>query len=190
MNAESHCQVKGVKKGMSSMKRTLTTYGILLSSSAVCFIGFLVLGMLTFILWQLYLVTGWQFLGLVAYLVGILDTALLLWLMVLLAFRSHASGISPKVLKALIYTLQTDPDPRVRSKAAVGLVQLDKELSFGQHKHQELDDILIHALQQDQDSCVRSKIAVGLAEVELEQEEPNYHHIHNKLDNMIFERCQ
>jgi HEAT repeat protein len=106
--------------------------------------------------------------------------------MVLLTLRSHASATSEKVLKALIYTLEQDTDPRVRSKAVVGLVQLDKELSFGHHKHSKLDDILIHALQQDEDPGVRSKVAVGLAELELEQEEPDYHHKHDKLDNMLF----
>jgi len=180
----------GVKKGIPRMKRTLNTYETLLRSSYVCFIGFLVLGVLTFILWRVHLVTGWQSLGLIAYLSGILDAALLLWLLVLLTLRSHSSATSQKVLKALIYTLERDTDPRVRSKAAVGLVQLDKELSFGQHEHHKLDDILIHALQQDEDPRVRSKVAVGLAELELEQEKPNYHHIHDKLDNMLFDERQ
>jgi len=186
MSAEATRQVWVFKKGIPRMKMTLNTYGTLLRSSYVCCISLLVLGMLTFILWQVYLVTGWQSLGLIAYLSGILDTALVLWLMVLLTLRSHASATSEKVLKALIYTLERDTDPRVRSKAAVGLVQLDKELSFGHHEHRKLDDILIHALQQDDDPGVRSKVAVGLAELELEQEEPNYHHIHHKLDNMLF----
>ena len=180
----------GAKKGIPRMKRTLNTYETLLGSSYVCFIGFLVLGVLTFILWHVYLVTGWQSLGLIAYLSGILDIALLLWLMVLLTLRSHASATSEKVLKALIYTLERDTDPRVRSKAAVGLVQLDKELSFGNHVHHELDDILIRAMQKDSDSGVRSKATVGLAELELELEQPNYHHIHDKLDNMIFNERQ
>ena len=85
--------------------------------------------------------------------------------------------------------MEQDPDPRVRSKAAVGLLQLDKELSYDQHEHQRLDDILIHALQ-DPDPRVRSKAAVGLAELELEQEKPTYHHEHDKLDNMLFEERQ
>jgi hypothetical protein len=119
-----------------------------------------------------------------------LDIALLLWLLVLLTLRSQASATSQKVLKALIYTLERDTDPSVRSKAAVGLVQLDKELSFSHYDHHNLDDILIHALQKDKDSRVRSKVAVGLAELELEQEKPAYHKVHDKLDNMLFEDRQ
>jgi HEAT repeat protein len=172
------------------MKRILNTYGTRLQSSSAYFIGFLVLGVLTIVLWQAHLVTGWQFLGLIAYLSGMLDAALLIWLLVLITLRSHASATSQKVLKALIYTLEQDPDPGVRSKAAVGLVQLDKELSFGQHEHHELDDILIRAMQKDSDPRVRSKAAVGLAELELEQEKRTYHQVHNKLDNMLFEECQ
>jgi hypothetical protein len=187
MNAESNCQVKGVKKGMSSMKRTLNTYGTLLRSSSACIIGFLILGVLTIILWQMHLVSGWQSLGLFAYLSGMLDAALLIWLLVLITFRSHVSTTSQKVLKALIHTLEQDQDPRVRSKAAVGLVQLDKEMSFGHNRYHELDDILIRAMQKDSDPRVRSKAAVGLAELELEQEKPTYHHVHNKLDNMLFD---
>ena len=138
-------------------------------------------------LWQAHLVTGWQSLGLFAYLSGMLATALFIWLLVLLTLRSHANATSPKVLAALIYTLQQDPDPHVRSKAAVGLIQLDLERSFDHHEHNKLDDILIHTLQQDPDFHVRSRAAAGLAELELEQEKPTYHHKHNKLDNMIFE---
>jgi hypothetical protein len=180
----------GVKKGMPKMKRILNAYGTLLKSSSACMIGLLVLGVLTIILWQVHLISGWQSLGLFAYLSGLLDIVLLMWLLVLLTLPSHASATSPKVLKALIYTLERDSDPRVRSKAAVGLVQLDKEMSFGQHRHHELDDILIRALQKDSDHRVRSKAAVGLAELELEQEKPTYHHVHNKLDNMLFEERQ
>ncbi len=186
MFARSNYRVKGVKKGITSMKRTLSIYGTL-QSAAACTIGFLVLVVLTIILWQAYLASGWRSIGLFAYLSGMLDAALLIWLSILLTFRSQASGTSPKVLKALINTLQTDPDPRVRSKATVGLVQLDKELSFGHHEHQKLDDYLIHIMQQDPDPRVRSKATVGLAELELEQEMRTYHQVHNKLDNMLFE---
>jgi hypothetical protein len=190
MNFESNCQVMGVQKRMHRMKRTLNTFGTLLRSSSAYFISFPVLVVLTIMLWQAHLVTGWQSLGLIAYLSGMLDAALLIWLLVLLTLRSQASATSQKVLKALIYTLERDPDPGVRSKAAVGLVQLDKELSFDHHEHHELDDILIRAMQKDSDPGVRSKAAVGLAELELEQEKPTYHHKHNKLDNMLFEECQ
>jgi hypothetical protein len=186
----SNCQVMGVQKRMHKMKRTLNTFGTLLRSSSVCIISFLVLVVLTIMLWQAHLVTGWQSLGLIAYLSGMLDAAMLVWLLVLLTLRSHASANSPKVLAALILTLQQDPDPRVRSKAVVGLIQLDLEQSFDHHEHNKLDDILIHTLQQDPDPRVRSKAAVGLAELELEQEKPTYHHKHNKLDNMLFEECR
>ena len=171
------------------MKRILNAYRTRLQSISACLIGFLFLGVLTFVLWQAHIVTGWQFLGLIAYLSGMLDIALLFWLLVLITLRSHASAPSKK-LKALIYSLEQDPDPEVRSKAAVGLVQLDKELSFDQQGHQELDDILIHTMQKDPDPEVRSKAAVGLAELELEHEKPTYHHEHNKLDNMLFDEHQ
>ncbi len=174
------------------MKRTLNTFGTLLRPSSVRFIGFLVLVLvvLTFGLWQAHLVTGWQFLGLFAYLSGMLDTALLIWWLVLITLRSDASAKSQKVLKALIYTLEHDTDPRVRSKAAVGLAKLDLELSYGHHEHHELDDILIRRMQQDEDPRVRSKAAVGLAELELEQEKAAYHQVHNKLENMLFDERQ
>jgi hypothetical protein len=184
----SNCQVMGVQKWMHRMKRTLNTLGTLLRSSFVYFISFPVLVVLTIMLWQAHLVTGSQFLGLIAYLSGMLDIALLIWLLVLMTLRSHTSATSQKVLKALMYTLEWDPDPSVRSKAAVGLAQLDKELSFGHHEHHELDDSLIRAMQKDSDPGVRSKAAVGLAELELEQEEPTYHQVHDKLDNMLFEK--
>jgi hypothetical protein len=109
----------GVKKGMHRMKRTLDTFGNRLRSSSFCIIIFLVLGVLTIMLWVAHLVTGWQSLGLFAYLSGLLAIALLIWWLVLFTLRSHASATSPKVLAALIHTLQQDPDPRVRSKAAV-----------------------------------------------------------------------
>lgn len=183
----SNCQVMGVQKRMHRMKRTLNTFGTLLRSSFVYFISFPVLVVLTIMLWQAHLVTGWQFLGLIAYLSGMLDIALFIWLLVLITLRSHASATSQKVLKALIYTLEQDTDPGVRSKAAVGLAQLNKELSFGHHEHHELDDSLIRTMQKDTDPGVRSKAAVGLAELELEQEQRAYHQVHNKLDNMLFE---
>jgi non-SMC mitotic condensation complex subunit 1 len=166
------------------MKRTSNTSGNPLESNSV-FISFLVLGALTIMLWQAHLATGEQSLGLLAFLIGMLATAVLICLFVLLALRCHASPKSTKVLAALVYTLQEDPDPRVRSKAAVGLTQLDLERSFGHHEHNKLDDYLIHALQ-DPDPRVRSKAAVGLAELELEQEKPSYHREHNKLDDMLF----
>jgi HEAT repeats len=178
-----------MKKGTPNMKRISHTYETPLKSSSTRIIGFLFLVVLTFVLWQAHLVTGWQFLGLLAYLSAVLDIALLMWLFVHITLRSHASASSQKVLMALVYSLEQDPDPRVRSKAVVGLVQLDKELSYGHQEHHKLDDILIHALQ-DPDPGVRSKAAVGLAELKLEQEKPTYHHVHNKLDNMLFEEHQ
>jgi hypothetical protein len=167
------------------MKRTSNTSGNPLGSNSV-FLSFLVLGTLTIILWKAHLATGDQSLGLLAFLSGMLATAVLIWLFVLLAFRFRASPKSLKVLAALTFTLKNDPDPRVRSKAAVGLTQLNLERSFGHHEHNMLDDILINALQ-DPDPRVRSKVAVGLSELELEQEKPSYHHEHNKLDDMLFE---
>ena len=170
----------------------MNTYGTLLRPSSVHNTGFLVLilGVLTFLLWQAHLVTGWQFPGLIAYLSGMLDTALFIWLLVLLALLYQTSATSKKVVKALMYRLEKDPDPGVRSKVAVGLVQLDKELSFDHHEHQVLDDSLIRAMEKDPDPGVRSKVAVGLAELELEQEKPAYHQVHHKLDNMLFEECK
>ncbi|HEY6284416.1 MAG TPA: hypothetical protein VIX20_02030, partial [Ktedonobacteraceae bacterium] len=61
----------------------------------VCIISFLVLVVLTIMLWQAHLVTGWQSPGLIAYLSGMLDAAMLVWLLVLLTLRSHASANSP-----------------------------------------------------------------------------------------------
>ncbi len=87
-------------------------------------------------------------------------------------------------------TLEKDDDPSVRSKLALGLVQLDKELSFSHHEHQKLDERLINVLQKDDDPCVRSKLAVGLAELTVEQVNPTYHQVQNKLDNMLFDECQ
>ena len=144
------------------------------------FIIFLLLGVITIMLWHLSL-------ELLAYLSGALATAAFIWLSTLLASPFQVSHISLTVLKALTYTLQHDPDPGVRSKAAVGLAELDLEESFDQHAHKELDEILIYTLQHDPDPGVRSKAAVGLAELELEQEQPSYHHDHDKLDDMLFE---
>jgi hypothetical protein len=126
------------------MKRILNIYGARLQSSSAYIIGFLVLGVLTIVLWQAHLVTGWQFLGLIAYLSGMLDTALLIWLLVLITLRSHASATSQKVLKALIYTLERDPDPGVRSKAAVGLaeLELEQEKRTYHQVHNKLDNML------------------------------------------------
>jgi hypothetical protein len=95
-------------------------------------------------LWQAHLVTGWQSLGLFAYLSGMLATALFIWLLVLLTLRSHANATSPKVLAALIYTLQQDPDFHVRSRAAAGLaeLELEQEKPTYHHKHNKLDNMV------------------------------------------------
>ncbi len=203
----------GVKKGMPRMKKILKKfethlrklnkkygthlkklkkYGTLLRPSrSVRNTGFqvLILVVLTFVLWQAHLVTGWQFPGLIAYLSCMLAIALFIWWLVLITSRSHASAKSHKVREALMSTLEKDDDPSVRSKLALGLVQLDKELSFSHHEHQKLDERLINVLQKDDDPCVRSKLAVGLAELTVEQVNPTYHQVHNKLDNMLFDEC-
>ncbi len=192
----------GVKKEVQIMKRTSDTSGTGIKSgqvdttprgsSSVSIIkkllvlgaSFLVLGALTIGL--LYVATGEY--RLFAYLSGMLATAVFIWLSVLLALRFRTSPTSLKVLKALVFTLQHDPNPGVRSKAAVGLAELELEKSFDHHEHGKLDDILISTLQHDPDPGVRSKAAVGLAELELEQEQPSYHHEHDKLDDMLFEQ--
>ncbi len=165
------------------MKRTSDIKLLVLGAS----LSLLVLGVLTIWLYQLYIATGGSSLGLLACLSGMLASVVLIGLFALLALRLHTSPISPKVLKALISTLQHDSDPGVRSKAAVGLTQLDLEESFDLYEHDKLDDVLISTLQHDPDPGVRSKAAVGLAELELEQEQPSYHQDHNKLDDMLFE---
>ncbi len=150
------------------------------------FVFFLVL--LTIWLWQAYHANGEISLALLAYLLGMLAIpAVFIGLFVQRALRlrtKKASPVSPKVLAALSSTLRRDRDPRVRSKAAVGLAELGlKEVSH-HHKHNELDNALISALK-DPDPLVRSKAAVGLAELEFE--EASYGHEHSKLQETLFE---
>jgi len=148
--------------------------------------GFLVLGAFLFfvlvaftsrLLWQAYSASGEQSLGLSAYVLWIIATGVLIVWFALLALRLHRSSISPKVLAALSHALKDD-DYRVRSKAAVGLSELDMEESSHYYEHNQLDDILISALKDD-DYRVRSKVVEGLTEVELEQ---FTHHKHNQLE--------
>src|SRR6266704_125781 len=143
---------------------------------------FLFLVLLTIWLWQ-------QSLVLPAYLLGMLAIpAVFIGLFVLRALRLHtkkASPVSPKVLAALIYALQRDPNARVRTKAAMGLAELEFEEASHHHRHNELDNILISALERDPDPLVRSKAAVGLAELEFE--EASYRHEHSKLEEILFE---
>jgi hypothetical protein len=158
--------------------------------------SFLILVLYTIMFWLAYRANGWQILGLLAYLSGMLATAAFLGLFVQLALRLRTkkaspssmkalpSSISPKVLVALISALQGDPNARVRSKVAMGLAELDLEESSQHHEHNELDNILISALK-DRDPLVRSKAAVGLAELEFE--ESSQHHEHSKLEEVLFE---
>jgi HEAT repeat protein len=151
--------------------------------------SFFVLGALTIVLYRLYIATGEY--GLLAYVLGMLATAVFLWLSALLASRfskKKAVPTYPKVRDALISTLQQDPDPRVRSAAAEGLAELDLEESTEYLEHKNLDAILISTLQQDPDPRVRSAAAEGLAELELEQS--SYHHEHNELEDILFKHGQ
>ena len=74
------------------MKRILHTFVTPLKLSSTWIIGFLILVVLTFVLWQAHLVTGWQFLGLLAYLSAMLDIALLMWLLAHITLRSRVSA--------------------------------------------------------------------------------------------------
>ena len=175
----------GVKKGVQIMKRTSDISGtgiklgqvdttpwvscsVLIISFLVLGASFLVLGALTIGLYRLY-IAGENSLGLLAWLSGMLATAVLIGLFALLSYGIHlrTQNVPPKVLAALISTLR-DPDPRVRSKAVEGLTELDLEQSSYHHKHNKLDNILISTLR-DPDPRVRSKAIEGLTELELEQ---------------------
>jgi HEAT repeats len=170
-----------MKKRVNTMKRI---------PSFVLSVCFLVLGvfavLLTIMLWN-------QSVKPQAYLLGVIATAALIWSFVQFSMHSHKHSrkhphttLNPS--GALIDALQHDPNPYVRSKAVVGLTQLDLEEAFDHQEHKELDNILIDALQHDPNPYVRSKAAVGLAELKLEQEKDAYHHEHNKLDDMLFEK--
>ena len=170
-------QVDTTARGSSSVSTILL---IVLGAS------FFVLGALTIELYRLYIATKEY--GLLAYLLGMLATAVFLWLSALLASRfrtKNASPTSPKVRAALISTVQGDPDPRVRSAAVEGLAELDLEESIEHLEHKDIDTILISTLQRDPDPRVRSAAAEGLSELELEQS--SYHHEHNKLEDILFE---
>ncbi len=147
--------------------------------------SFVVLVVMTIALYQVFIATGEY--GLLAYFLGMLATAVFLWLSALLAYRFRTKKVKPaphkEVRAALIYTLQTDSDPNVRLAAAKGLAELDLEESTEHMKHDDLDTILISTLQTDSDSRVRSVAADGLAVVELEQH--SYHHMHDRLDDTL-----
>lgn len=123
-----------------------------------------------------------------AYLLGILAIAAFLWLSALLASRFRTKKAPPKVRTALISTLRTDSDPKVRIAAAKGLAELDLEESIEHLKHDDLDTTLISTLKTDSDPQVRSAAAEGLAKLDLEQS--SYYHEHNKLEDILFEKGQ
>ncbi len=180
MKSTSYISGTGIKPGqVNTTPRKSSPVFIINSLLLGEFFLFLVL--LTIWLWQ-------QSLVLPAYLLGMLAIpAVFIGLLVLRALRlrtKKASPASPKVLAALISTLQGDRDPHVRSKTAMGLAELDLEEASHHHKHIELDNALISALK-DPDPHVRSKAAVGLAELEFE--EASYRHEHSKLEEVLFE---
>jgi hypothetical protein len=146
--------------------------------------SFFVLVAMTLALYQEFTATGKY--GLVAYLLGMIATAVFLWLSALLALRFRTKKAKPaphKVRAALISALRTDKDPNVRYAAAKGLAELDLEESTEHIKHDDLDSILISTLQTDSNSQVRSAAAEGLAVVELEQH--SYHHQHDRVDDTL-----
>lgn len=152
--------------------------------SFVLFISFLVLGALTIGLGGLYIDARVFLLGLFVYLSGMLATVVFIGLFVVLSLYCRTEKALPKVLAALYSTLKRDPDPRVRSKAAEGLAELDLEEFSRYHKHNKLDTILVSTLKRDPDPHVRSKAAEGLAELELE--EFSYRCKNKKLDDILF----
>lgn len=136
-------------------------------------VSFLVLLAITVMLWQ-------RSLKPLAYLLWMLATAFIIVLFVQLASHIRPNPISPKVLAALITALKDD-DPSVRSKAVVGLTELDLEESAHSYKHDDLDNALITALE-DSSSIVRSKAVEGLTELEVDQ---FTHHQHNQLEGAL-----
>ncbi len=185
MKMTSHISGTGIKSGQVDTTSRGSTF---VSTISLLVLGasFFVLGALTIMLYRLYITTKEY--GLLAYLLGILATAVFLWLSALLASRFRTKKAVPtshKARAALISTLQTDSNPNVRSEAAKGLAELDLEESIEHLEHDDLDTILISTLQQDPDPRVRSAAAEGLAELELEQS--SYNHEHNQLDEVLSE---
>ena len=174
---------KSTQVGMTPReKNPVSTVSLLVIGAS-----FFVLVALTIALYQEFTATGEY--GLLAYLLGMLATAVFLWLSALLAsrFRTNrtkkAKPARDKVLDALISTLKTDSDPNARIAAVKGLSELDLEESVEHMKHGDIDSILISVLQTDPDPEVRSAAAAGLSVVELEK--CSYHHTHDQLDDTL-----
>ena len=136
----------GVKKGVQLMKRRSDISGtgikssqgeatpprsrsVFLISLPVLAASLLVLAALTFGFYRWYIATGGYSLGLLTCLSGMLATAMLMGLVVLLWLRLRTKPALPPPTAALISALQQDPDPQVRAKAAEGLAELELEQS-------------------------------------------------------------
>jgi hypothetical protein len=187
MKSTSNISGTGINSGQ--VDTTLReTSSVSTSSLFIAGASLLVLGALTIWLYQLYIATGEY--GLLDYFLGILATAVFILLSALLALRLRTKKAVPpppshKVRDALIFSLQTDSNPSVRSAAAEGLADLDLEESTEHLEHDDLDTILISSLQRDPDPSVRYAAAEGLAELELEQ--TSYKHEHYKPDDELSE---
>ncbi len=155
------------------------------STSSLIILGvcFFVLVVFTIMLYQQFKATGEY--GLLAYLIGMLATAVFLWLSALFASRIRTNRIKKEkpardnILNALISTIQESDDPNARLAAVKGLSELDLEESTEHMKHKDIDDILISVLKNDPDSRVRTAAAEGLSVVELEKQ--SFYHAHDRL---------
>ena len=144
---------------------------------------FFVLVAFTIVLYQEFKATGEY--GLLVYLIGMLATAVFLWLSALCALRirthrnKNAKSARDNILEALISTIQESDDANTRLAAVKGLSELDLEESTEHMRHKDIDDILISVLKNDPDSRVRTAAAEGLSVVELEKE--SFYHAHDRL---------